>query len=460
MSHNGAPSIFPLPLTVFEDYLRLDDRPAYPMTIPVEIEFLGEVLPAEFEAACEEAIQRHPLFSCLLDTATKPLPSWKYCPEARSPIDWGGLEKPRLCPNGEQIDLTREAGIRVWVRSGEGRTVVTLQCHHSVCDGIGVFRFIGDLLGAYGIRTVEPGGSLTKLPPVKADRLLRRGQFPFQPPEPITRIQAARATLREAILWFWRRPAPLGVPPSSRRATFTAIPFPGMLAHRFSRAETDRLRQVARHNKVSLNDLLTRDVFLAIRDWNARLGPQPPGDWLRVNMPVSLRSGIHEAMPATNVMSYTFLTRRVADCVDPEQMLRSIHWETEIIKRWNLGLYFIGGLSVAHKIPGLVRLFTNSRRCFCTAVHSHMGDLHRRFGVQFPEREGYLVIGNLMLQRLTATPPIRPNTRAAFFTSHFAGQLTAALRCDPHLFSLDDGQRLLDDYVRRLHTSAGPPHET
>ena len=97
MSHNYVSAMFPLPLTVFENYLRLDDRPAYPMTIPVEIELQGEVLPAAFEAAWEEAIQRHPLFSCLLDTSTKPLPSWKYCPEARSPIDWGPLEAPRSC---------------------------------------------------------------------------------------------------------------------------------------------------------------------------------------------------------------------------------------------------------------------------------------------------------------------------------------------------------------------------
>ncbi len=319
MSRNCASSIFPLPLTVFENYLRMDDRPAYPMTIPIEMEFLGEVLPTEFEAAYEEAIERHPLFSCLLDTATKPLPSWKYCPEARSRVDWGGLREPRLCPRGEPIDLRREAGIRAWVRSGEGRTIVTIQCHHSVCDGIGSLRFLGDLLGAYSIRTSGPGDPSVKLPLVRADRLLRRGQFPFQPPEPVTRFQAVRATLREAILWLGRRPAPLGVPRSSRHSPPIAIPFPGTQTHLFSRAETDRLRQVARRNKVSLNDLLTRDVFLAVRDWNSHVGPQSPGRWLRVNMPVSLRSGIHDSMPAANAMSYTFLTRRVADCADPNR---------------------------------------------------------------------------------------------------------------------------------------------
>jgi hypothetical protein len=117
-------------------------------------------------------------------------------------------------------------------------------------------------------------------------------------------------------------------------------------------------------------------------------------------------------------------------------------------------LHFIGGLTVAHKVPGLMRLFTSSRRCFCTVVHSHLGDVHRHCGLQFPQRDGYPVIGNLLLLRLTAAPPIRPNTRAAFFTAHCGGQLTATLRCDPHLFSLDDGQRLLDGYVQRLRATA------
>ena len=120
-------------------------------------------------------------------------------------------------------------------------------------------------------------------------------------------------------------------------------------------------------------------------------------------------------MPATNAMSYTFLNRRVADCADPAQMLRSIHWETSMIRRWNLGLHFISGLTVAHKVPGLMCLFTSSRRCFCTVVHSHLGDVHRHCGLQFPRRDGYPVIGNLLLLRLTATPPIRPNTRAGLF---------------------------------------------
>ncbi len=53
--------VFPLHLTPFENYMVADDRPEYPMTFIVEFEFDGQLDPPAFEAAIDDALQRHPL---------------------------------------------------------------------------------------------------------------------------------------------------------------------------------------------------------------------------------------------------------------------------------------------------------------------------------------------------------------------------------------------------------------
>jgi hypothetical protein len=254
---------------------------------------------------------------------------------------------------------------------------------------------------------------------------------------------------------FWRRPTPLGAPPhSARDGGIRSIPFPGLKSFTFDASQTKTLLNFCRQAGVTLNDLLVRDMFLAVNDWNERLTPARPGRWLRVNMPVDLRGKVHEGIPSANVMSYTFITRNSGDCRDRRRLLQSIRWETRMIKRWNLGLLFLDGLNATRKIPGLTNFCMSGRIGFATVVHSFLGEISRRFGVRFPHRDGRLLMGNLVFRRLIAAPPIRPKTRAAFVLNVYNGELTVSVRCDPHLFSEEDAQKFLDGFAARLRETA------
>ena len=230
--------------------------------------------------------------------------------------------------------------------------------------------------------------------------------------------------------------------------------FPGLKSFTFDAPLTKTLLNYCRQRGVTLNDLLLRDMFLAIHDWNERLNPARPGRWLRVNMPVDLRGKLHEGIPSTNVMSYTFLTRSSRDCRDRRRLLETIGWETRMIKRWNLGLLFLDGLKASRKIPGALKLFTSGRIGFATVVHSFLGEISRRFGVRFPHRDGRLLMGNLLFRRLIAAPPVRPMTRAAFVLNVYHGELTVSVRCDPHLFAEEDAEKFLDGLAGRLRQTA------
>jgi len=447
-------ALFPLPLTPFEHYLWTDDRPAYPMCFVVRMSFDGEMSRDAFEAALDETILRHPLVECVVDRSLRSWPVWTTRPGLRPDVNWGRLDEPLSFPHGVPIDLTCESGLRFWVRGGEGRTELTIQAHHSMTDGLGILRLLGDLLGAYSRRAGDdlPG---PKLRPIDVTKLSRRGEVVFQPPEPISRGEVLRASIREAARWFLRRPTQLAAPRVAMNMAGSATAtFPKLHVLIVDRVQTKRLLSVTRRHGVTLNDLVLRDMFLAIHDWNRQVSPARPGRWLRINMPVDLRSRIHQAIPAANTLSYAFLTRHIKDCRDPSRLLDGIRWETEMIKRWNLGLHFLGGLAVGRKLPGLVRLCTSSSLCFATVVQSFVGEISRRFGVRFPTQEGRLVMGNLVLRKIIAAPPIRPKTRAAFVVHVYNGELRVSGQYDPRYFRDEDGEQFLTVLADRLRQSA------
>jgi len=158
-------------------------------------------------------------------------------------------------------------------------------------------------------------------------------------------------------------------------------------------------------------------------------------------------------MPAVNMMSYTFLTRSPADCQNPAQLLEGVRWETQLIKRWNLGHFFHTGIRLAQKFPQLVRAGMSLDHCFATVVATNLGDMRRRLQIRCPMESGELQVGNLRLEKIVGVPPLRPKTRAGFAFFRYAGKLTVALRCDPHHFAAPDVQQLLMRYVEQLKTS-------
>jgi hypothetical protein len=174
---------------------------------------------------------------------------------------------------------------------------------------------------------------------------------------------------------------------------------------------------------------------------------------LRILMPQNLRDAADAHMPATNAMSYAFITRRANRCDAPEALLRSISKETAAIKRGKLSVYFLGAIAAVQALGALPWLLKRPL-CFSTAVLSNFGDCTRHFVARFPVASGGLVVGNLVFRGLTGGPPVRPLTRASFGVFSSGNALTLSLRCDPLDYSLSDAQRLLSEFVAQLEATA------
>jgi len=454
MPNPNPPSrILPLHLSTLEKFFLLEDRPGFPMTFVIQLTLGGQVDRPAWEGAMEKALAFQPLLTANIGRGKGNRMCWLYADKPIPTCDWGPADHPVTCPgSSERIDLTRETGLRVWIRQGAERAVVTLQFHHACTDGIGAYRFIGELLAAYGILTDGPDRhALTE---ICSDLLRGRFQRAMGREVPFAFRTGWRA-FRYGYGLYRRRPAALTVPSATSKGGLAESSFPGYCSFSFDRATHQRLREVAAQQGVMLNDLLLRDLFLTLRKW------EHPHHWrfanprLRVMMPTDMRDTEDCAMPASSMVGYTFLTRTTGDCTSPDDLLRGIGAETARIKHQRSGADFLETLLVADYIPGLLDFVLPTRWSLCTAVLSNAADPSRRFTAKLPREGGLVHAGNLVLEDITGVPPYRPMTRCTVSTFQYDRRLTLCLRCDPQLYRLQDSEQLLKLYVDHLKNSAG-----
>jgi NRPS condensation-like uncharacterized protein len=367
--------------------------------------------------------------------------------------------------------LRSETGLRIWVRQGDGAAQVTLQFHHACCDAIGALRFIGHLLAAYDARTASEGVCQPRFATLNRcdlSDLLRRGQFAVPQSAQKNRMRTLWAGIVDGVRWLKRRPAILcpnmAAPPgkSASQNTPAVRSFLEIHHHAFDRPETQKLRQLATRQGVTVNALLLRDMFQTLQQWNAGQASASAKRWLRIAVPVNLKYGEHDRTSATNGVSYTFVTRHRNQCTatqDLHALLRGIHQETDVTTRTRRALMFLRSFRSMECIPGAIRFFMRSNRCFATVVLSNLGEMGLQFGKQFPCESGKIMAGNLVLEEIFAAPPVRPNTRAAFMAGTYDECLWVCLRSDPHVFTADESQRLLSLYVDRLQRTMMPSGE-
>ena len=118
--------------------------------------------------------------------------------------------------------------------------------------------------------------------------------------------------------------------------------------------ESLALRLLSKQLGVTTNDLLLRDLLIVLRRWNSGHGGTARGRF-RINVPVNVRTRADAALPAANRIGYGFVSVSGGNN-DPARLLAVVGQKTRRIKEWKLGLYFLGGLVFARRIPSRVPL--------------------------------------------------------------------------------------------------------
>jgi hypothetical protein len=220
---------------------------------------------------------------------------------------------------------------------------------------------------------------------------------------------------------------------------------------RLTRAQLDALRQAASAQRVTLNDLAVRDMFLTLAAWTGKGQTKPPGA-LRVNVPVNVRDASDATLPVANRIGLSFVTPRATNYRDRQTLLSAVHEQMDHVKDWKLALYFLGGLEFAGGFSRMIPWMLRREHSFATVVLSNLGKIFAR--APLPRDGGRLRCGNLVLERFFGVPPIRPLTRAAFLLLEYDEELTVCVRCDPRFFRPADACALVNAYADQLRETA------
>lgn len=450
MLRAAARRLFPIHLAPIDAFFLTDDRPEYPMTFASNVYLTGELDRTAFIGALEDALEMHPLMGAIIGPGKQGKLCWLRSDTPMPAIDWAEYDVPVSFRDGEGIDLQQENGLRVWVRVGDGRTRLVLQFHHACTDGTGAHRFIGDLLAGYGIRTAGEGEPRPQLPTYDQQLLKGRRLKLAEHGRLFEMAPIIRRGLGQAYHVFAKKITPLAVSRGGLTRDLEAEEgFPGVVSKRLDRHQHQALRERASQMGVMLNDLLTAEMFFAMREWNLHHGGKA-SQRLRIMMPSDMRDTSDYAMSAANMTSYNFITRKIGRRDRVEDLVKSIRDETARIKNENRGKLFIDSIMICNRVPGLLPYLLSGQRCLSTVTLSNMGDPTRRFLATFPRHKGKVVAGNLTLEHMLGVSPLRAMTRAAVSIVSLYRELFVNVRCDPHLMSVSDSRQLLDIYTSRL----------
>jgi NRPS condensation-like uncharacterized protein len=443
--------VLPLPLVPFERYMLADDRPAYPMNSFIRLRFSGRFDRTALETAMSVAVSRHPLLAAVACRLGR---RWIWQPADYPPtIRWLDALPAESLPRLDPLDVRAMPGLRAAVCEGPGQTDITLQAHHACCDGVGILAFAEDLLGAYATaRGTTPAMTLRPLAPEQLQGRGRLGPWRFlrMCPNHLVGLLGARQFLM-------RRPEPL-IPHRAQIDDGAPPDYPASLTRRLEEPQTAEVLASARALGVTLNDLLAREIFLSMARWRQPYVPDRRDKWLRLCVPINLRTTAHNRLPAANVASMVFLDRRPRDLKDAGQLLASIHDEMQLIKRLELGWTFVQSLGVCRRLPGGLERMCRTDRCMSTVVLSNLGTLFAC--CQQADERGLVRAADVVLREMDLLPPLRPLTCAAFTAWSYAGRLCFTLHYDPRVLTAGQAAELIDGFTESVCRSVITQQQT
>ncbi|MGL6193489.1 MAG: hypothetical protein ACRC2T_01550 [Thermoguttaceae bacterium] len=391
--------------------------------------FDGELL----RQCVQTALKKHPLLSSMAKEVGK------------NKYEWVNVEKPDVffehdspCKSSG-IDLFTEAPVRInqWTVGDE--TFWLIELNHSASDAVGIFTFLEDILVEYAVCTGNASKSIERR---KYDLTLlpERGKFGLTLRKWAQIWHRQLWGLTRAWKFLMSRPVPLIPFRPDLTSTKPHEMFPSYVSRRFGKDETKLIRKMAKESGVTINDLLLYATFLAMQ--KCRQAWQAPtlhrSEKLRLAVATNLRTEETAQLPAANIVSMVFLDRSPKKTVD----LLSIHKEMQHIKRNNLGLAFIHGLTIYKKIFGDFRKMSGQARCWTTGTVSNLGQLFGNCPLQ--DETGRLRIGEIELLEVDAVPPIRPQSVFGACGMMYAGEFGVTLQYDTAAIDVKKATELLD----------------
>ncbi len=355
-------------LTPLENFLLQCDSNQSPMVIRVMMRLTGNVQLDVLTRTLQEAILRHPLLNCRIQTLGR---EKHWTPGCAEPINVrsaaGSVFDAERGPLNLSIDLKQTTGLYVTMIVLEDGIKVMLDVHHAVTDGNGLRQVVTEWLHLYHC---EATGVPSRLLILDTDRLQQRDQF--HQPKAI-QPSGLKDAIRNFLVTIRGRTSRWN--PRLRNRQRTSNETSSHCAEViFSAEQCIQLRQRLTAWNVNINDLVMV-CCMSIFAQQAPTGSMKHR--ITVLNPTDLRLPSDRTMPATNRFGAAFMRRMRSECLEPAQLLRGIQTEMNYVRTNFIGAEFLKGLAAASRIPGGINLLRRFGLFIPSFQYTCLGDVTR-----------------------------------------------------------------------------------
>lgn len=432
-----------LPLTVFEEHMLADDRPTHPMVIAMRLDFSGGPPPESLVAAFDSTLRNEPLLTARVQRRRLGRPRWVSGEPPRLLVSSAGEVAgdddawPGAPP---RIDAYHGPVLHAEVVTRADGWTLLIAVHHAAADGLGIVGFVERwLLAAAGDDETSRRQPRPMALQARGRVAPSWGAFVRMLPGLALGLQGVRQFMARRVMSLERRSDEAARDPSGhwRPAVVTAT---------LDATDVQAIDHRGRAAAVTVNDLLMAAFVATLGEWHAAEPARDEEAWIRVGVPMSLRTKSDYGLPAANRVSMVFLDRRAADRHDPDGLVRGLHAEMDVIRLHGLGHVFPLTLELGRLLPGGLRRLAERPAPQCTAVLSNLGRCFHRSPLT--GEDGQVTLGAARLVGWWVVPPVRPGTAIAAATHETGGRRTIALHVAPSGPSAADARRLLEEWTR------------
>lgn len=365
---------------------------------------------------------------------------------------------PRVNSRGlPAIDAAKDAGFAMWcVRStAADRTTVFFSADHMLGDGAGALAFAREWLIVYHnlVNGDDVNRGLVKFDWRRWKSRSKLGLFrwsflKFLPCQAIGLFGATKFVLRK-----FSTIDPVG----ESTATYDS---PGMIGHTISPQLLNRLNDRAERLSVSPNSLLMTILFRTMKQIqtavDAETSPTSKWSdrkWLRLVLPISIRSLADRKLPCTNKASLVQVERTLEQVADADGAAQSIDREVRIIMGFKLDLVFLIAIRILSVIPALLKFVAGNQKSRGTVVFTNLGEPFRKARVC-----DFQTVGNMELVDYDLCGPIRCGTPINFSWLNFRRKTDdervtharVSLHFDRSVVPHETAQTILQAFVKEL----------
>ena len=430
----------------------------------------GAVDPVRLKSALETVMLRHPILRSTISTGwlhqvrkAQEIDGRKILNVASlvgrqmerdtSPEEIAALYERRLSEwVSSPLDPTTEWPCRVLMMTRalkESSLVFTL--HHSATDGLGLFRFMREVIGEYNGAT--DSSTLSTVPPTNGTG-----------DEPLTLPRARRLEVRHFYLKMVASLvqrfliAPLS--PNARVCCTRSGRLSELSERNFCQAslnpyEMSQIKSRSRLVGATVNDILLASCFRAVEQWNTVCGKRSRK--ISIMVPVDIGTGTSSPIRGNHV-SFISVSTTQRDRSDPDELLRTVHKKTSYMLKNRVAFSIVYLLSFCTCLPPLfpklvARFLIATRVYLDSALLTNLGLIWPKETTPMEE----VRMGNAKITGVLGLPPVVSPMGLSLCVGTYNGHLDVALVYRTSHFSRSDARVLLNLYLHEIRSYQRTP---